>query len=124
VPVHVLAGQLELGQLGALIRLATVVVANNSGPAHIAAAVGTPVVDLYALTHPQHTPWKVSNRVLFQDVPCRFCFASSCPAGHHACLAGVGPERVVAAVESLLPADLAEGEARPAASAGTTCQGA
>jgi ADP-heptose:LPS heptosyltransferase len=124
VPVHVLAGQPELGQLGALTRLATVVVANNSGPAHIAAAVGTPVVDLYALTHPQHTPWKVRNRVLFQDVPCRFCFESSCPAGHHACLAGVGPERVVAAVESLLPADLAEREAQPAASAGTTLQGA
>jgi len=104
VPVHAFAGRLELGQLGALIRLATVVVANNSGPAHIAAAVGTPVVDLYALTHPQHTPWKVRNRVLFQDVPCRFCFKHSCPAGHHACLAGVGPERVVEAVGSLLSA--------------------
>jgi lipopolysaccharide heptosyltransferase II len=104
-----LAGQLDLGQLGALMRLATVVVANNSGPAHVAAAVGTPVVDLYALTNPQHTPWKVRNRVLFQNVPCRFCFKSTCPEGHHACLAGVRPERVVDAVRSLLP----NGEANP-----------
>ncbi len=33
-------------------------------------AVGTPVVDLYALTNPQHTPWGVPHRVLFHDVPC------------------------------------------------------
>jgi ADP-heptose:LPS heptosyltransferase len=70
----------------------------------VAAAVGTPVVGLYALTNPQHTPWNVRSRVLFQDVPCRFCFKSSCPAGHHECLAGVEPERVVEAVLELLGA--------------------
>jgi ADP-heptose:LPS heptosyltransferase len=68
----------------------------------VAAAVGTPVVALYALTNPQHTPWHVRSRVLFQDVPCRFCFKSICPAGHHVCLAGVAPERVVEAVLELL----------------------
>ena len=104
VPAHSLAGQLSLGELGAALRLAAVALTNNSGPAHVAAAVGTPVVDLYALTNPQHTPWKVRSRVLFQDVPCRFCFKSACPAGHHACLAGVAPERVVeAALELLAP---------------------
>jgi len=104
VPTHSLAGQLSLGELGAALSLAAVALTNNSGPAHVAAAVGTPVVVLYALTNPQHTPWKVRSRVLFQDVPCRFCFRSACPAGHHACLAGVEPERVVeAALELLAP---------------------
>jgi ADP-heptose:LPS heptosyltransferase len=104
VPAHSLAGQLSLGELGAALRLAAVALTNNSGPAHVAAAVGTPVVDLYALTNPQHTPWNVRSRVLFQDVPCRFCFKSACPAGHHACLAGVEPERVLeAALELLAP---------------------
>jgi len=102
VPTHSLAGRLDLGQLGALLHMAAVAVTNNTGPAHIAAAVGTPLVDLYALTNPQHTPWRVRNRVLFQDVPCRFCFKSTCQAGHHACLAGVAPERVLEAVASLL----------------------
>ena len=51
-------------------------VANNSGPAHLAAALGTPVVDLYALTNPQHTPWQVPARVLNHDVPCRNCLKS------------------------------------------------
>jgi lipopolysaccharide heptosyltransferase II len=98
-----LAGQLSLGELGAALRLATVALTNNSGPAHVVAAVGTPVVTLYALTNPQHTPWRTRSRVLFQDVPCRFCFKSTCPAVHHACLAGVEPERVLEAVLELLP---------------------
>ena len=103
VPAVSLAGQLDLGELGALMGMAAVAVTNNTGPAHIAAAVGTPLVELYALTNPQHTPWAVPNRVLFQDVPCRFCYKSDCPAGHHACLAGVAPERVAEAVLELLP---------------------
>lgn len=97
-----LAGQLDLGQLGAAIALAAVVVSNNTGPAHMAAAIGTPLVDLYALTNPQHTPWQVEHRILYHDVPCRFCYKSLCPEGHHACLAKVEPARVVQAVCSLL----------------------
>lgn len=103
VPTHALAGGLTLGELGAALQLAAVAVTSHGAPAHIAAAVGTPLVDLYALTHPQHTPWKVRSRVLFQDVPCRFCLAGSCPESHHGCLAGVAPDRVAAAVRDLLP---------------------
>lgn len=99
-----LAGQLSLGQLGAAISLATIVISNNTGPAHIACATGTPLVDLYALTNPQHTPWMVQHRVLFHDVPCRFCYKSICPQGHHACLAKVEPAQVVEAAQSLLHA--------------------
>ena len=100
--VHSLAGQLSLGELGAAISLASVVVCNNTGPAHMAAAIGTPLVDLYALTNPQHTPWQVNSRLLFHDVPCRFCYKSVCPQGHQDCLAKVAPARVVDAVFSLL----------------------
>jgi lipopolysaccharide heptosyltransferase II len=108
---HSLAGQLGLGELGAALRLASVALAGNSAPAHLAAAVGTPVVNLYALTNPQHTPWKVRSRVLFEDVSCRFCFKNTCPAGHHACLTGVAPERVVDAVLELMPPDMAAADA-------------
>jgi lipopolysaccharide heptosyltransferase II len=96
------AGELNLGQLGALISLAPLLLCGNTGPAHIAAAVGTPVVDLYALTNPQHTPWRVSSRVLFHDVPCRFCYKSICPEGHHNCLRLVSPDAVAAAGVELL----------------------
>jgi lipopolysaccharide heptosyltransferase II len=97
-----LAGALDLAELAGLLTRASAVVTNNTGPAHIAAAVGTPVVDLYAYTNPQHVPWRVPSRVLYQDVPCRNCFKSICPMGHHACLRGVPVERVVAAVGELL----------------------
>jgi lipopolysaccharide heptosyltransferase II len=101
-PAPALTGQLGLGQLAALIDRAQVLVTNNSGPAHLAAAVGTPVVDLYALTNPQHTPWRVPARVLSHDVPCRWCLKSSCPQLHHDCLRGVAWPEVVEAALALL----------------------
>lgn len=99
---HSLAGRLQLGELAALIGLAPLLISNNTGPVHLAAALGTPVVDLYALTNPQHTPWKVASRVLYHDVPCRFCYKSVCPEGHHRCLTEVPPSRVVSAALDLL----------------------
>jgi lipopolysaccharide heptosyltransferase II len=99
---HSLAGMLSLGELAALIRRAPVLVTNNTGPAHIAAALGTPVVDLYALTNPQHAPWQVPSRVLYHDVPCRFCYKSVCPQQHQQCLTAVPPSRVAAAAIELL----------------------
>lgn len=101
VPTCSLAGRLSLGDLAALLARAPILVANNTGPAHVAAAVGTPVVVLYALTNPQHTPWDVPARVLFRDVPCRFCYRSVCPEGHHRCLRLVSPEAVVRAARDL-----------------------
>jgi lipopolysaccharide heptosyltransferase II len=102
-----LAGALELGELAALIGHAKVLVSNNSGPVHIASALGTPIVDLYALTNPQHTPWRTQHVVLHHDVPCRWCYRSVCPEGHHACLTGVTVEQVVDAAMQLLRSDAA-----------------
>lgn len=99
---HSLAGALSLEELAALLSLAPVLISNNTGTVHLAAACDTPVVDLYALTNPQHTPWKVRSRVLFRDVDCKYCYKSVCPKGNNACLAGVGSEEVVSAVLELL----------------------
>jgi lipopolysaccharide heptosyltransferase II len=95
-------GSLNLAELAALISMAAVLVTNNTAPAHIASAVGTPVVDLYALTNPQHTPWQVPSRILFHDVPCKYCYKSECPQGHHQCLELVTCQEVVQAVQELL----------------------
>ncbi|MDR5883977.1 glycosyltransferase family 9 protein [Caballeronia sp. LZ032] len=100
-----LSGALELGELAALIRHARVLLSNNSGPVHFASALGTPVVDLYALTNPQHMPWQTPHRVLYNDVPCRWCYRSVCPEGHHACLTGVAVDQVVSAVLELIEAN-------------------
>ncbi len=100
-PSLVLPNPPSLGELAALIEGARVLVANNSGPVHLAAAVGTPVVDLYALTNPQHTPWRVAARVLSHDVPCRNCQKSICVQGHHDCLRLVAPADVARAAARL-----------------------
>jgi lipopolysaccharide heptosyltransferase II len=97
-----LAGQLSLGELSALLAVAPLLIANNTGPVHLAAALGTPVVDLYALTNPQHGPWMTRSRVLNVDVPCKGCRRSVCPLGHQACLSLVHPDRVVEAARELL----------------------
>ena len=89
-----LVGALTLAEMAGLLAIAPLLIANNTGPVHMAAAVGTPVVDLYALTNPQHTPWAVPHRVLFHDVPCKFCYKSICPEGHHHCLQLVTPDAV------------------------------
>jgi lipopolysaccharide heptosyltransferase II len=57
------AGLFKLDELICLIKHSQLLLSVNTGPVHIAAAVGTPVLVLYAQTNPQHTPWKVSNRV-------------------------------------------------------------
>jgi lipopolysaccharide heptosyltransferase II len=101
-PSRSLAGELDLAGLAAVIARAAVLVTNNTGPAHVAAAVGTPVVDLYALTNPQHAPWAVPHRVLFHDVSCRYCYKSVCPERHHDCLARVPPADVARAALELL----------------------
>jgi lipopolysaccharide heptosyltransferase II len=95
-------GQFNFDEFVAQVSLASVLVCNNSGPAHIAAAVGVPVVDVYALTNPQHTPWLVPSRVLSYDVPCKNCFRSVCPQAHNDCIRRVTPEDVAQATFDLM----------------------
>jgi ADP-heptose:LPS heptosyltransferase len=104
-PAVDLCGLLTLPVLVAVLSHAEAVVTNNTGPAHLAAAVMTPVVDLYALTNMEHTPWRVPSRVLFHDVPCAGCLSSICLTADHACLALVPPAAVVDAVHDLTAHD-------------------
>jgi ADP-heptose:LPS heptosyltransferase len=101
VPSYSLVDRLSLAELAALLSFSPLLLANNTGPVHIASALGTPIVDLYALTNLQHTPWNAPHRVLFHDVPCRLCYKSICPEQHHHCLRLVTPETVIQAVLDL-----------------------
>jgi len=98
-----LAGELSFAELCALIESADLTITNNTGPMHVAAALQTPVVALFALTNPpeQWGPWRVPHRVLNHDVPCRICYSKSCPYGHE-CLRLVAPDMVVGAAAELL----------------------
>lgn len=97
------AGTLAFPDFCALIEAADLMITNNTGPMHIAAAVKTPVVALFALTNPpeQWGPWRVPHRQLYHEVSCRICYHRICPF-HHECLRMVAPDLVVDAARELL----------------------
>jgi ADP-heptose:LPS heptosyltransferase len=100
-----LGGRTDLAGLADVIAGAECIVVGNTGPAHLAAAVGTPVVSLFAPTVPpvRWRPWRVPHELLYVDVPCAGCRARECPVPGHPCLGGVAVEDVVAAVGRLAP---------------------
>ena len=98
-----LAGTTTLAQLAAVLAGADAIVVGNTGPAHLAAAVGTPVVSLFAPTVPaaRWRPWGVAHELLSIDVPCAGCRARVCPVDGHPCLSGVTAAQALAAVDRL-----------------------
>jgi ADP-heptose:LPS heptosyltransferase len=100
-----LGGETGLAGLAEVIAGADAIVVGNTGPAHLAAAVGTPVVSLFAPTVPavRWRPWRVPHVLLYREVPCAGCRARVCPVEGHPCLGGVKIEEVVAAVDRLAP---------------------
>jgi ADP-heptose:LPS heptosyltransferase len=99
-----LGGATSFAVLAEVLRGAAAVVVGNTGPAHLAAAVGTPVVSLFAPVVPavRWAPYGVAHVLLGdQSAPCRGTRARECPVPGHPCLAGVAPPAVVAAVVRL-----------------------
>jgi ADP-heptose:LPS heptosyltransferase len=100
-----LSGKTDLPALAQVLKDACALVSNNTGPAHLAAAVGTPVVALYAPTVPpsRWRPWGVRHALLGQlDAPCAGCRARRCPLPTHACLEQVTPAEVTGALRRVL----------------------
>jgi len=97
------SGRTSFGQLATLLAAAAVVVVGNTGPAHLAAAVGTPVASWFSAVMPveRWVPFGVPV-VLLGDLtaPCRLTRAQVCPVPGHPCL-DVAPRTVVDAVEAL-----------------------
>ncbi len=100
-----LAGQTSFRELMALFKLCRVLLTNDTGPMHVAAALGTPVVALFGSTSPELTgpglPGDARNHLLKSDVPCSPCFLRECPIDFR-CMNGISVGRVVQTlVESL-----------------------
>ncbi|TDD23753.1 glycosyltransferase family 9 protein [Kribbella turkmenica] len=98
-------GTTRYAELAALLDGADCAVVGNTGPAHLAAAVGTPVVSLFAPVVPpdRWAPWRVPAILLGdQQAPCRDTRARECPIPGHPCLNGVAIEEAVIAVHKLL----------------------
>jgi lipopolysaccharide heptosyltransferase I len=98
-----LAGKTNLPQLVALLERASLVIANDSGPMHIAAALNRPLVTLFGPTNPIRTgPYGRPDSVVHVDIPCSPCYSRHC--SHTSCLRWLGIEPVLAAAEQQLNA--------------------
>jgi len=100
-----LGGTTHYAGLAALLEGANCVVVGNTGPAHLAAAVGTPVVSLFAPVVPAElwAPWGVPSILLGdQQAACRDSRARQCPVPGHPCLNSVAIEEAVIAVQKLV----------------------
>ncbi len=97
-----LCGETSLADAIDLTAMASVVVSNDSGLMHVAAAVGTHVVALYGSTTPDFTPPLTDHATIMQrDLDCRPCFERTCPLGHLDCLTGISPTEVARTVYAL-----------------------
>ncbi len=101
-----LTGAIPLGCLPALLLKAAALITNDSGPMHIAAALGTPVVALFGPTSEVRTgPYGTGHRVLTSAVSCRPCFSRVCRhTPELECLRSLSPDDVVDAVRRLVTA--------------------
>ncbi|MEH0827540.1 MULTISPECIES: HAD-IIIA family hydrolase [unclassified Micromonospora] len=113
-----LGGRTGLADLAAVLTGAAALVVGNTGPAHLAAALGVPVVSLFAPTVPfgQWGPYRVpAVRLGDAGAPCRDTRATRCPVPGHPCLSAIEPGHVLAAVRLLgVPADAPPPGAAPA----------
>lgn len=94
-----LVGKTTLRELTALLDLTERVFCLDSGPMHIAAALGKPVVAIFGPTNAARTgPYSPFATVVSRDIPCAPCYRRNCPLGHHACMEELTVAEVLASV--------------------------
>lgn len=98
-----LGGQTTLLELACFYKKARLVITTDSGPMHLAAAVGTPIVALFGPTDPARTgPYGEGHTIVRAGLPCSPCFLKKCPT--RKCMEDISPDQVFAAIaEKLYP---------------------
>ena len=103
--VRSIAGQTSLRELCAALKACRLVITNDTGPMHVAAAVGTPVVVPFGSTLPELTgpglPGEARHRLIKANVPCSPCFLRECPIDFR-CMTGISVETVIDAALEIL----------------------
>jgi heptosyltransferase-2 len=96
-------GKTRLSELITELRDCRLLLTNDTGTMHLAAALGVPTISLFGSTEPVLTgPVGDRHRVLRHHVPCSPCFKRECPFGHYDCMTGLTPERVAAVLREAL----------------------
>ena len=100
--LHNWCGNTSLDEAIALIGMAKIVVSNDSGLMHIAAALKTPQVAIFGSSDPAHTPpLSDKAKIVWLNLPCSPCHKKECPLGHLKCLNDILPQQVLATLNTL-----------------------
>lgn len=98
-----LAGRTSLVEMAGWFARMNLVVVNDSGPLHLAAALGVPVVTMFGPTDPRRTgPYGEGHKVITSEMACRPCFAKVCPLPGVECMERISAESVIAAAKEVL----------------------
>ena len=89
-----MAGRTTLIQMASLMAECDLVISNDTGPMHVAATVGTPVVALFGSTDPRATSPLGKVRIIRKELPCSPCLKRHCPIGSYECMDRIGVEEV------------------------------
>lgn len=115
VPALDLTGRTSLRDLIGIFAQCAVALGPDSGPMHLAAAVGCPVVSLWGSTSPERSaPWGFADLAISAEIPCHPCYLRECPIGRE-CMRRISPEAVVHTVRRALTARVALGDDATAA---------
>lgn len=98
-----LAGKTTLPQLAGLLREMDLVITNDSGPMHLAAVMGAPVLAMYGPSDPVRTgPYGHNHCVLKGKLRCQPCFSPRCRFRDNSCMLTITPESVINAAMAML----------------------
>jgi len=100
--IPVVGGEGDVLQLAAAISHCSVIVTNDSGPLHLAAALAVPSVSIFGPTDPGRTVIPGATRVVRKDVSCSPCYERECPLRDHRCMTEISVDEVYAAAVGLL----------------------
>jgi heptosyltransferase-1 len=102
-PCENLAGKTSLVKMGGILKNMDLLIANDSGPVHMAAAIGTPTLVIFGPTKPERTgPYGEIHRVIKTAFPCQPCYKRTCKQPDIPCISGVKVYQVVEAAKEML----------------------